>query len=155
MIPMRILDLTSCAEHRRTLIVLEDAVGARRLTFYADAEEARRLARELARGPRACHPIFDFVQALLGAWHVAPVRIVLEDVNGDGLGALVYLRQGDVETSLSCYPPDALTIALRTGVPIFATPDVLRHAEPVAPAPADRGETARWLARVRPQDFEA
>jgi hypothetical protein len=46
----------------------------------------------MSRGPRACHPIFDFIQTLLRCWHAVPVRIVLEDVNGDGIGALVYLR---------------------------------------------------------------
>jgi bifunctional DNase/RNase len=150
---MRICNLTGCPTHRRVLINLEDVNGGRRLTFYADAEDAQRLARELARGPRACHPIFDFIQILLGSWHAAPVRVVLEDVNGDGIGALVYLRQGEVESSLSCYPPDALTIALRAGVPIYATPEVLGHAQAVPPKPSEAPNTAEWLERVRPQDF--
>jgi bifunctional DNase/RNase len=151
---VRIRDLTACPQHRRVLVNLEDVDSSRQLTFYADAEDARRLARELARGPRACHPIFDFIQALLRSWHAAPVRVVLEDVNGDGIGALVYLRQGEVESSISCYPPDALTIALRTGVPIYATPEVLGHAHVVPPTPSEEPDTAQWLERVRPQDFE-
>jgi bifunctional DNase/RNase len=151
---MRIRDLTACPKHSRALVNLEEVDGARRLTFYADAEDARRLGRELARGPRACHPIFDFIQALLRSWHAAPVRVVLEDVNGDGIGALVYLRQGEVQSSIECYPPDALTIALRTGVPIYATPEVLGHARVVPPPPSQVPDTAQWLARVRPQDFE-
>jgi bifunctional DNase/RNase len=151
---MRIRDLTACPRHRRALVHLEDDEGARRLTFSAEAEDARRLARELARGPRACHPIFDFIQALLRSCHAAPVRVVLEDVDGRGIGALVYLRQGDVESSIACYPPDALTIALRTGVPIYATPEALGQVR-VAPETSPRvPDTAEWLARVRPQDFE-
>jgi bifunctional DNase/RNase len=133
------------------LITLDDTTGARRITFYADADDARRLAREMARGPRACHPIFDFIQTLLKSWHAVPVRVVLEDVNGDGIGALVYLRQGEIESSVSCYPPDALAPALRTGVPIYATPDVLRHA---CSGPMEHADTARWLQHVRPADFE-
>lgn len=152
---LRIRELASCSEHRRTLIVLDDVAGSRRLTFYADPDDARRLAREMARGPAACHPIFDFIQTLLRTWHVAPVRVVLEAINGDGVGALVYLRQGEIELSISCYPPDALTIALRTDVPIYATPDVLIDAEPIPPASAESCATARWLKGVRPRDFEA
>jgi bifunctional DNase/RNase len=150
---MRIRDLTACPQHHRVLVTLEDVDGARRLTFYADAEDARRLARELARGPRVCHPIFDFIQALLRSWHAAPVRVVLEDVNGDGIGALVYLRQGEVELGILCYPPDALTIALRTGIPIYATPEALGHAQ-AAPPTSEAPATAQWLEQVRPQDFE-
>jgi bifunctional DNase/RNase len=148
---MRLREPTSCPHHSRVLITLDDTTGARRITFYADADDARRLAREMARGPRACHPIFDFIQTLLKSWHAVPVRVVLEDVNGDGIGALVYLCQGEIESSISCYPPDALTLALRTGMPIYATPDVLRHA---CSSLMEHPDTARWLERVRPKDFE-
>jgi bifunctional DNase/RNase len=158
---MRIRDVTACPTHQRALIALEDVDRAHQLTFYADSEDARRLARELARGPRVCHPIFDFIQALLSAWHAAPVRVVLEDVDGDGIGALVYLRQGEVELGILCYPPDALAIALRTGVPIYASPEALGHAHAVPRTPSgetgDRApepDTAQWLEGVRPQDFE-
>jgi hypothetical protein len=98
---MRLRELTSCPHHGRVLITLDDTTGPRRITFYADADDARRLAREMARGARACHPIFDFIQTLLRSWHAEPVRVVLEDVNGDGIGALVYLRQGEIESSIS------------------------------------------------------
>jgi bifunctional DNase/RNase len=155
MVLMRIRELTTCERHGRILVVLDDAAGARRLTFYADAEDARRLARELAHGPRACHPVFDFIMALLRGWHAAPVRVVLEDVDGEGIGALVWIRQGEIESSIACYPPDALTIALRTGVPIYATPGALDHAAARPPQEAEAREAADWLARVRPQDFES
>src|SRR5687768_8904586 len=108
---MKIRDVGSCPNHGHVVIVLEDVHGAHRLAFSADRDDTRRLARELARGSATCHPIFDFIQALLRTWHAAPVRVVLEDVDGKGVGALVYLRQGEVELSVSCYPPDALTLA--------------------------------------------
>jgi bifunctional DNase/RNase len=153
MVLMRIRELTRCAKHQRVLITLDDVESARHVTFYADAEDARRLARELRSSPRVCHPIFDFIQELLRRWHAAPVRVVLENVNGDGIGATVYLRQGELEAGISCYPPDALALALRTGVPIYATPDVLSHSG--ACPPLRDHEMARWLERVQPQDFEA
>ena len=37
-----------------------------------------------------------------------------------------------------------------SGVPIYATPNALGHAEPSPPASAEGRETARWLERVRP-----
>jgi hypothetical protein len=83
---------------------------------------------------------------------VAPVRVVLEAIDGDGIGALVYMRQGEVESSISCYPPDALTLALRASITIYATPDVLRRA---CAASIDHDDSAQWLQRVRPEDFES
>lgn len=68
---MRIRDVTSCPQHRRAIIALEDVS----LTFYADPDDVRRLARELAGGPRVCHPVFDFIQSLLQAFHATPTRV--------------------------------------------------------------------------------
>ena len=77
MVLMRIRELIACEQHERTLVVLDDVADSRRLTFEADPEDARRLARELARGPCTCHPVFDFIMALLRSWHAVPVRVVL------------------------------------------------------------------------------
>jgi len=73
---MRIREITSCRNHARTTIVLEDPGQELMLTFYADVEEARRLTREIARSGCACHPIYDFVQSFL----LAPGRSRDRDV---------------------------------------------------------------------------
>lgn len=129
---------------RGTTIVLEDVGGQMTLTFYADREEAGRLMREI--GPRgcACHPIYDFVHALLLAVDAEVTRVVLEEAKGQGIGGRVYVRSGDSELAVPCCPPDALALALRAQVPIYATPDALAHGEHVAPS---RGAVTR---RARP-----
>jgi hypothetical protein len=149
---MRVQQLTSCNRHQRTLVILEDVGGTRRLTFYADPSETHRLAQALARGPRACHPVYDFVRALLATLGATPIRVVLEDVEARGVGALVHVRQGESEMTVSCYPPDALALALRERLPIYATPEALHHAEPVPPA-AGAEDVSKWLDGIQPQDF--
>ncbi|OGK84341.1 MAG: hypothetical protein A2050_10045 [Candidatus Rokubacteria bacterium GWA2_73_35] len=161
---MRIREITSCRNHGRTTIVLEDPAQELTLTFYADPEEARRLTREIARSGCACHPIYDFVQSLLLALDADVTRVVLEDVKGQGIGSRVYVRSGGDELGVPCYPPDALALALRAKVPIYATADALTHAQCVAPS-ADAGggpcvaderrEVTRWLERVQPTDFSS
>lgn len=149
---MRIREVSACDAHRRAIVVLEAASGDERLTFSADPDEARRLAQELARGPAACHPVFDFVRGLLAAFDAHTVRIVIEDVNGQGVGGLVCLRRADGDVAVPCYPPDALALALRTGVPIYATPEALGRAGG-PPAHARDEEVARWLDELKPDDF--
>jgi hypothetical protein len=100
------------------------------MTFAADSHEAVRLGRVVRHGPQACHPIFDFVRALLSSLEAGVTRVVLEDVGGEG-----------------SYPPDAIALALRMGIPIYATHDALAHAEPSPPPPADA--VSEWLERVR------
>lgn len=77
--------------------VLEDTAQFRQLVFYVEAHAAQRLAQQLQRGPHAGHPVFDFIQALLGTWHATAVRVGLEDPKGEGIRTLVYLRQGELE----------------------------------------------------------
>ncbi len=51
-------------------------------------------------------------------------------------------------------PPDALALALRTGLPIYATGDALAHAEPLLAGPGvTDGDVGAWLQRVKPDDF--
>lgn len=150
MVQMRIRELACSVDHRRTIIVLEDAEQRYRLTFSANPHEAHRLAREMGRAGCACNPVYDFIEALLGSFEATVSRIVLDDVGENGIRALVYLRRGGEELPLPCYPPDALALALREKAPIYATPDSLAHAEPLSPGSA---EVRQWLKRVRPEDF--
>jgi bifunctional DNase/RNase len=121
------------------------------ITFSAEPREATRLARVLEAGPQACNPVLDFVRALLNSFEAGLARIVLDDVQGEGIAGLVYVGWGGTELPVPCCPPDAIALALRAGVPIYATPAALSHAEP-APLLDSVGP---WLERVRPDDFQA
>ena len=56
----------------------------------------------------------------------------LEDVQGEGISGIVYVGAGGSELPVPCYPPDAIALALRAGIPIYATPDALGYAEVTA-----------------------
>jgi bifunctional DNase/RNase len=126
-----------------------DAGGT--LVFSADAAETVRLARVVEQGPRPCVPIFDFVRALLETFAAGVTRVVLDDVQGAGISGLVYVGWGGAELPVPCYPPDAVAVAVRAGVPIYATAAALSHGEP-APPPAP-GQVTAWLQDVRPEGF--
>jgi hypothetical protein len=45
-------------------------------------------------------------------------------------------------------------MALRTGLPIYATGEALAHAQPLALGPGmAEGNIGAWLQRVKPDDF--
>jgi bifunctional DNase/RNase len=148
---MQVRELRLCPAHRTAVVQLDDAERGLTMTFSAEPREAARLARVLERGPQACNPVLDFVRALLNSFEAGVARIVLDDVQGEGIAGLVYVGWGGAERPVPCYPPDAIALALRAGVPIYATAAALSHAEP-APLPDRVGP---WLERVRPDDFQA
>jgi hypothetical protein len=157
MILMRLREITSCPEHQQAIIVLEDASGQRTLAIGADPAESCRLSRELGRPPRAAHPIYDFVDGLLRTFGIAPTRIVLEYIEGEGLTGVIGFLRVDGEASVSCYPSDALALAQRLQIPIYVNPDVFVHVRPFSPAPPPSGdehaEWRQWLDRIKPGDF--
>src|SRR5262245_62436544 len=111
MILMRLREMTSCAEHHRSLIVLEEAIGERTLAIADDPEESQRLFRELSRSPDSEHPIYDFVESVLRLLEASPARIVLEHVPGAGLRGEVVFDRPHGDAALPCYPSDALALA--------------------------------------------
>lgn len=156
MVLMRVLELTSSADHQRAVIVLEEMERRFRLAFSTDPHEARRLAREMGLARCACNPVYDFIQSLLCTFLATISRVVLDDERGKGIGALVYLRTAEGELSLPCYPPDALALALRAKVPVYATARTLAHAQTLSgleTPPPGPSELSSWLERVKPEDF--
>lgn len=156
MVLMRILELTCSADHQRAIVVLEDVEQRFRLAFSTDPHEAQRLAREMGRARCACNPVYDLIQSLLGTFQATISRVVLDDIGSKGVGALIYVQRAEEEVSFPCYAPDALALALRAKVPVYASAKVLAHAQALsAPEtlPSAPAEVMQWLERVKPEDF--
>lgn len=158
MTQLRLGGLTHCPDHGRAILALEDLAGRWRLALAVEPHEAGRLGRELGQAGCRCNPIYDFIQALVATFEAGLLKVVLDDVNGAGVGAFLYLGREGAELPVACYPPDAVALALRAQAPIYATPEAMAHACPT-PLPPDpppgSADLRRWLERVTPQDFDA
>jgi len=158
MIVMQLREVTACAVHGRAIIMLEDVNEQLRLTFYADLAEAQRLARVIERGPCAGQPVYDFIQSLLEAFQTTATRVVLDEVQGERIGSFIYFRRAESDLVVPCYAPDALALALRAHLPIYATAAALAHAERLSSSPStpdEGGEVTQWLEQVKPEDFSS
>ena len=159
MILMHFREMRRCPEHHHAIILLEEVSGHRTLAVAADRDESARLWRELGRRSEGTHPIYDFVDKLLQTFGVAPARVVLEYVPGEGLGGSVVVRGAEGELTIPCYPSDALALAKRARVPIFVAGDVFSHVQPFSSLTSEEdqlgGGVAEWLERIDPADFSA
>jgi len=157
MTPMRVRALLSSSDNERAVVVLEAVAQRLQFAFSADRHETRRLGRALDGAECTCNPIYDFIESSLSALQAAMTRVVLDDAGASGIRAVIWLERADVCLTIPCYPPDALGLALRAKVPIYATAAALAHARPLTttgdvlrPGPP---EVRRWLEEVSPDDF--
>jgi hypothetical protein len=136
------------------MVVLQTASGDRYLGFLAPLNEANRLARVLGMSGCRCAPIYELLLDLATAVGVDVRRAVL-DACPEGIGATLVFRREETEMAIECHPADAVAVAVRTGAPIHATAAAIALACPAGanPEPPDEA-TARWLAAVRPSDFD-
>jgi bifunctional DNase/RNase len=159
---MTVLGVTHQEESGRAVISLEAVGRALRLALLVPTNEANRLARALGQGPCGCVPVFDLVECLLTRFRASLIRAVL-DAGETGISGCVYVRTEAGEDGLPCHPSDALALATRAGVPIFAAEGALRYACPIPGADArplrewleeaDARTLHEWLEGVTPDDF--
>jgi bifunctional DNase/RNase len=163
LIRMRVKTVTHTPGASTAIVVLETLTDDRTLGLTVPLDEASRLGRVLGLGPGRCAPIYDLVDALVAALGTAITRAVL-DARDDGIGAC--LTFGDASLTVACHPADALALAARGEVPVFARADALAcacpagpHDHPAAPppteipaAPSNEGERdlTAWLSGLRP-----
>jgi bifunctional DNase/RNase len=154
---MRVKALTHDAKARHATVGLEDLAEQLGLGFLVPMNEANRLARALGQTRCACVPVFDLLAVLLTHFEARVSRVVLDGHGELGISATLHISRGEDEAAFSCHPADALALAKRAGVPVYATDEAIRHACPLdephshETAPPD---VLQWLERVRPEDFE-
>jgi uncharacterized protein len=145
------------------LMLREQAEPHRVLPIYIGTPEASAIhfALEGVIPPRPLtHDLMVDVMTELGA---SLHRVVITEVRDHTFFAELHLRRGDQDLSVSCRPSDAVALAVRAQVPIFAAPDVLDDAAhlPEEPDEVDESDDAdeildefrSFIDQVRPEDF--
>ena len=162
MIPMRVIEVSTCPHTSRPMVMLQVEGHDRWLAFYIPMNEANRLARCLGMTQCPCTPIFELTEQLIGHLRAEVRRAHLE---GDerGISAGLVLERDGLEMVLPCHPADAVALAVRAGKPIMAHDSALAHAKsaPLSSPPDAATETPpaaldavqAWLDQVRPADF--
>jgi bifunctional DNase/RNase len=151
MTEMRVVDLCTCRQTSKPMVLLEDVDRSRWLSFYLPMNEANRLARVLGKTCCAGVPIFDLLGEIAEAGALELVRAEIDGTD-QGVNASLVVRRDGRDLAMMCHPADALALALRARVPILASDAALAHA-----CPADHElrshAVRRWLDRLRPADF--
>ena len=142
---MQVTGVSNC--NRYGQVVLEDPDGMVRLRIRLSPMMAHWLAHELKACQCPAISVYRLIQELLMKFG-GVLRLAMIDAAEDNtpLGMLIIRRDNEEEIHQPCHPADAIAMAARTQVPLYATSRALKLGSWKNIRP--------WLEAVKPQDFQ-
>ena len=139
---------------RGTPVVLL-AGGGRLLPIWIGGAEAASIARALA-GERLSRPdTHDLIQRVLRGLKAELERVTITELRESTFFAEVILKRNRQRIRVDARPSDAIAVALRTGAPIYATPEVLQQGVRMDGRQSTRRDRVSRTLGLQVQDLTA
>jgi bifunctional DNase/RNase len=127
------------------ILILRSDEGGEVLPLWIDKSDAQAISLAL-EGIFTQRPLtHDLIKNILDALDANLISVVVSDLKEAVYHARIHLLYRDAEFSIDARPSDAISLALRAGVPIFAAEEVIQK----------KGfqELGQWLENLSPEDF--
>lgn len=138
------------------IVLLKEQQGSRYLPIWIGANEATAIATAM-EGVRPPRPLtHDLMRSVIDAVGALAVRVAITEMRDAIFYADLSLDVSGKEVHVSSRPSDAIALAVRTGTPVFATPEVLDEAGVHFEEENEEDEVARFrefLEDVTVEDF--
>ncbi len=137
------------------VIILRDVSSERFLPIWIGQFEATAILMEL-QGVTPQRPLtHDLLKSALDSLGAAVTRIVITELHEGTFFARIHLERGIEKLELDSRPSDAIALAVRLSVPIFAAESVLDQAAIVAEDGEEKEveEFRAFLEHINPDDF--
>ena len=137
------------------IVLLRERGGERYLPIWIGAAEAAAIALSL-QGVVTPRPMtHDLLKNILDDLTVEVQRIVVTELRDSTFYATIALQRGTDGFEVSSRPSDAIALAVRMAVPIFAEEGVLDEASILIPGDEDEEveKFREFLDNVSPEDF--
>lgn len=155
MIELELVGVRVELPHNQPIVLLKERAGDRFLPIWIGAVEATSIAFALQGVVTARPMTHDLMRNLLEDLHVSVDRVVVTELR-DGTFYAEIQMTADGETFVtSSRPSDAIALAVRATVPIFADESVLAEAG-IEIEDEEEDEVERFkefLDKVTPEDF--
>lgn len=157
MIELELVGVRVELPHNQPIVLLKETDGERFLPIWIGAVEATSIAFAL-QGVETARPMtHDLMKDLLDALEVDVERIVVTELRDGTFYAEIVLDGPDGEVRVSSRPSDAIALAVRADIPVYAAEDVLDEAG-ILIDDSDEAETEvekfkEFLDTVTPEDF--
>ena len=157
MIEMELVGVRVELPHNQPIVLLKERTGDRFLPIWIGAVEATSIAFAL-QGVTTPRPMtHDLMRDLLANLAVSVDRIVVTELKERTFYAEIEMTTDGRKVVVSSRPSDAIALAVRATVPIYASEDVLAEAgiEIEDEEEAEVEQFKEFLDRVTPEDFAA
>ncbi|MEA2505755.1 MAG: uncharacterized protein QOH48_373 [Actinomycetota bacterium] len=139
------------------IVLLKEADGHRYLPIWVGAVEATAIAFAL-QGIQTPRPMtHDLLRDILNETDVTVERVLINELVDQTFFALIRLQASGDTKEVSSRPSDAIALAVRANVPIFADEEVLEQAG-IELRDEEESEVEKFrefLDQVTPEDFAA
>jgi hypothetical protein len=160
-IPLKVHAVISDPNTEAQIVILQDPQNRELLPIWVGVTEgnAIRLAMEGIAPPRPL--THDLLNDLLRSLKVECDKVLIHDINDSTYFATLYLirkktknsnhaaqsapEETNEELTVDARPSDAIALALRMGVPIYVTEEVLQKK--------GSENLDAWLEKLKPKDF--
>lgn len=138
------------------VIILKDLGANRYLPIWIGQFEATAILMEV-QGIHPSRPLtHDLLKTIVDTLNAQITRIVINDLKEGTFYAQIHLSMNSSQLQIDARPSDAIALAVRSNVPIFAHESVLEQAA-IFSEPGEEEEVERFrefLESVRPDDFK-
>jgi len=113
-------------DNNQRAVVLKEKIAERYLPIWMGPAEGDAIAVTL-QGVSIPRPLtHDFVCAVIRALRASVQHVIISDLKNDNFYAKTLLKRDKEILEIDCRPSDALAVAVRFGIPIFADDKVLK-----------------------------
>ncbi len=138
------------------VIILKDLSSNRYLPIWIGQFEATAILMEV-QGIRPSRPLtHDLLKTIIDSLKARVNRIVINDLREGTFYAQIHISANSGQFQIDARPSDAIALAVRVNVPIFADENVLNQAAVVNEV-GEEEEVERFrkfLENVKPEDFK-
>ena len=106
-------------------IILKEKDGNRMFPIWVNPFDAEAISAGIKNLQSTKLHTYDFVCSIITGLGAILEYVIIDDINGEDLRAVVIIRMKNDSLRIRCTPSDAISIALKVKVPIFVTEDLL------------------------------
>ncbi len=153
MIEMSVQGITLDPVTNMPIVVLKGKDSNDVLPIWIGVFEANAIAMQLEGINRPRPMTHDLIANLIKEMSGRVEYIHIHDLKDNTYYAEIsILKDGEV-LKIDARPSDAINIALRTGAPIFVSPEVLKDIQTEEENDVDEEDLKDWLESIKPEDF--